>query len=462
MPASSSAPSSRRIADIAARAEHEARLRAASFLWDPVRGRAGPPPPAPAWVRRPLNVLAGDTGKSVFTHIGDPRVKLLASGKAGGEAPDLVVLTRAHRLPEDPRALGLEDQVWRRLGSGQTKLALDISGEGMPHTEARSSGFHRFLRAAGIEAANCVYISQDRAFAEDYVAHRRAEGQAGPGFEVLVYDRFIQSLCAAIPDDGEAVFRRRLDAYASAPRRRERRFLSLNNTFRAHRALFLMRLLRDGLWEQGHISVGAFDINRGQISKRMHALTELRPLVEALYPLLDDLEARSPRYIGLGDRLPSGGADQAMIVPQMFEEYASSWFSLVIETDTTGRLHRITEKPFKPLLCLQPFIVMGAVGSLRLIRDYGFRTFPGLFDERYDDEPGLKARFDHVYQEVVRLCRMDEAELARLSDEAAEAVVFNARWGLTELPRLFRERIDAPLVDWLIGFAAARPGEFLR
>lgn len=456
MPASSPAPPSQRIADIAAGAEREARRKAAGFRWDPVRGRAGPPPAPSTEVRRPLTVLAGDGGKSVFAHMSDPRVNLLAPGRAGAAAPDLVVLTRAHRLPEDPRALGLEDQVWRRLGSGETKLVLDISGEGMPHAEARSSGFHRFLQAAGIDPADCVYISQDRAFADDYAAHRQAQGHEGPGFEVLVYDRFIQSLCAAIHDDGEAIFRQRLGAYAAAPARRERRFVSLNNTFRSHRALFLMRLLRDGLWDQGHISVGAFDINRGQISKRMHALTELRPLVEALYPLLDELEARSPRYIGLGDRRPSGGADRAMIVPQMFEEYASSWFSVVIETDTTDRLHRITEKPFKPLLCLQPFIVMGAVGSLRLIREYGFRTFPGLFDESYDDEPSLKARFEHVYQEVVRLCGMDEAGLARLNDEAAEAVVFNARWGLTELPRLFRERIDAPLVDWLIGFAGRR------
>ncbi len=126
---------------------------------------------------------------------------------------------------------------------------------------------------------------------------------------------------------------------------------------------------------------------------------------------------------------------------------------MVTETDFSDRLHRITEKPFKPLLCLHPFIVLGSRGSLRLIRDYGFKTFPSLFDEGYDEERDPLARFEAVYEQVGRLCRMDEAELARASDDAAEAMVFNAWWGLAELPALFRERIDAVLVDRLIGLA---------
>lgn len=125
----------------------------------------------------------------------------------------------------------------------------------------------------------------------------------------------------------------------------------------------------------------------------------------------------------------------------------------MIETDVSNRLHRITEKPFKPLLCFHPLIVLGSCDSLRLIREYGFETFPGVFDESYDQEADLRTRFEMVFGQVERLCRMDEAELARLSEAAAEAVVFNAFWGLTRLPALFRDRIDTALVDRLIAFA---------
>jgi hypothetical protein len=297
-----------------------------------------------------------------------------------------------------------------------------------------------------------VHLTQERGFEADYLAHRRREGHEGAPFHVLVYDRFIGALMAAVEADGEAIFQRRLKAYAAAPIHRGRRFLSLNNTFRPHRALFLLRLLRDGLWGQGHISVGSFVIGRGTIFKRMRAVTELRPLVDELYPLLDELESRSPSYIGLGGALPYGGSDEAMIMPQMYPEFSESWFSVVVETDHTARLHRITEKPFKPLLCFHPFIVLGPVQALKLIGEYGFETFPNFFDEGYDEQTDLRARFDDVYGQVSRLCAVDETDLARRSNEAAEAVVFNAWWGLTQLPRLFRERIDPAMVDWLIGF----------
>ena len=48
---------------------------------------------------------------------------------------------------------------------------------------------------------------------------------------------------------------------------------------------------------------------------------------------------------------------------------------------------------------------------------------------------------------------MDEAELARRHDASAEAVVFNAYWGLRTLPELFLSHIDAALIDQLVRFA---------
>ena len=439
-----------------AAAKARAARQAADFRWDPVRGRAGASPAPRPETSRPLTVLAGNGGKSVFSHMRDERLRLTSADQPSDAPPDLLVLTRAHALPDNPRDLGLAEEVWRRLASGETRLVLDISGEGMAHTAERSGGFHRFLEAAGVEPSNCVHVTQDRGFQADYLAHRRRPGHEGEPFEVLVYDRFIGAMMAALEADGEAIFQQRLEVYAGAPRHRGRRFLSLNNTFRPHRALFLLQLLKDGLWGQGHISVGSFVIGRGTIFKRMRAVTELRPLMDELYPLLDELESRSPSYIGLGGALPYGGSDEAMIMPQMYQEFSDSWFSVVVETDDTQRLHRITEKPFKPLLCFHPFIVLGPVHALKLIGEYGFQTFPAFFDEGYDEQTGLRARFDDVYGQVRQLCAVDEGELARRSDASAEAVVFNAWWGLTQLPRLFRERIDAAMVDWLIGFA--RPG----
>jgi hypothetical protein len=138
--------------------------------------------------------------------------------------------------------------------------------------------------------------------------------------------------------------------------------------------------------------------------------------------------------------------------PMALEQYAASWFSVITESHASDWLHRITEKSFKPLLNFHPFMVLGCVGALRLLRSYGFETYPQMFDERYDETVPLRARHDLILAETLRLSRPGQAALSYLDHQAAETVVFNAWWGLAELPGLFVSHIDAQLVDRLVDF----------
>ncbi len=445
------------------RAEHDARSKAAGFRWDPLTGLAAPSgAPLPSDPRG-LSVLMTPGGKSLFHALEDGRVRVMWPGDAIAKAPEAVVITRTDLQALDARTLELPQEAAGRLAAGDAKLVIDFSTEGHAHSPTLSLRIHELLHRLGVRAKDCVYVTQDRGFRADYLAHRRALGGGDDAFEVLVHDCYIQALCAPMRLVGPDVFNRNLGLYASAGRARRKRFLSLNNKLvYPHRTLFLLRLLRDGLWDSGHVSVGrlyAFDrqsLSRGQFVKRVRSAPELREQIDEVWPLLDQLEARSPTYFGVGEDTPRGGATKSMVIPAMFDEYLESWFSVVAETEMDNRLRRITEKPFKPLLCFHPLIVFGSCGSLRLIREYGFRTFPDLFDESYDQETDLRVRFEMVYDQVVRLCRIGEAELARACEAATDALVFNAWWGLTRLPNLYRDRIDAALVDRLLGFVHGR------
>jgi hypothetical protein len=107
---------------------------------------------------------------------------------------------------------------------------------------------------------------------------------------------------------------------------------------------------------------------------------------------------------------------------------------------------RISEKPLKALVNFHPFMVLGNPGALEMIRGLGFQTFPEIIDESYDEELDPRRRFDLVYAEVKRLIALDETELARLEGAVAEKLVFNAEWGLTRLPGVFRDEIDDALI----------------
>jgi hypothetical protein len=67
--------------------------------------------------------------------------------------------------------------------------------------------------------------------------------------------------------------------------------------------------------------------------------------------------------------------------------YADSYFNIVLEThfdaDGSGGAF-LTEKTFKPIKHGQPFIIVGAPGSLQALRNLGYRTFDHVINPEYD------------------------------------------------------------------------------
>lgn len=69
----------------------------------------------------------------------------------------------------------------------------------------------------------------------------------------------------------------------------------------------------------------------------------------------------------------------------LFDQAAESLLYLVTETVADGRRLHLTEKTFKPIALGMPFVIVGTRGSLKYLREYGFKTFEGIWDESYDD-----------------------------------------------------------------------------
>jgi hypothetical protein len=67
--------------------------------------------------------------------------------------------------------------------------------------------------------------------------------------------------------------------------------------------------------------------------------------------------------------------------------YTNSYFNIVLEThfdaDSSGGAF-LTEKTFKPVKHGQPFVIVGAPGTLAILRRLGYRTFDSVLDNSYD------------------------------------------------------------------------------
>ena len=395
-------------------------------------------------------------GPHLFLRLHDERLRVYPADWTGDVVPDFVVFPCGQVQHREAWDVALPDGARARLASGKARAVFDASSEGQEHGPELSGALHGFLEHLGARPGRAVYITQNRLFDEDYRAFCAGAGER-PAMTVLNYDYWIKRLLWPHEDGGEALFEHRRALWRVRARRRPRRFLSLNRSPRPTKLYFLLSLMRDGVWDQGHVSFGGFDQVRRmrkrepeRMVREMRRLDGFRDLFKDLSPYLERLEA-------LGQIEFTEAVDEPALEPHRHRavdlglaEYQTSWFSVVTETEMRARPDRVTEKSFKPLLNFHPMVTLGNPGSLAFLRSLGFETFPELVDETYDAVESPRERFDLAYAQVVRLCRMDEAGLARLEASLADKLEHNARVALIDLPRRYREEFDRALVDDLL------------
>jgi hypothetical protein len=56
----------------------------------------------------------------------------------------------------------------------------------------------------------------------------------------------------------------------------------------------------------------------------------------------------------------------------------------------------VTEKTFKAILSMHPFIIAGSPGILKFVKQFGYSTFDFLIDESYDDILDLEVRLGAI------------------------------------------------------------------
>ena len=116
-------------------------------------------------------------------------------------------------------------------------------------------------------------------------------------------------------------------------------------------------------------------------AENVNILDAVKPLVNK-YPDIESIFSKQDLPINF-----AGETDHPMhsCWLSLFNEAAESLLYLVTETVATGQRLHLTEKTFKPIAMGMPFVIVGTKGSLAYLREYGFQTFEGIWDESYDD-----------------------------------------------------------------------------
>lgn len=110
------------------------------------------------------------------------------------------------------------------------------------------------------------------------------------------------------------------------------------------------------------------------------------------------------------------------------EKYLDSYLHVVSETyfKTNNNQLFFSEKIYKPVIFLQPFIVFGQPYTLKKLQDLGFKTFSSHYiDEEYDNIVDDRQRFLFALSQVKKIISMTHAQLHIMTKYFREILLHN-------------------------------------
>lgn len=227
-------------------------------------------------------------------------------------------------------------------------------------------------------------------------------------------------------------------------------FMSLNRLWkdnRNYRLELISKIKEKNLLGVGHVSLHAKDFNEIKIelfnqnnklstnSKKL-IYTELKT---QQFPMVADY------HNILGTASATGS-----LIDLKFNR--SALWHLVSETIFYHDKLHLTEKIFKPIVSKRPFILVGATGNLKYLKDYGFQTFDHWIDESYDTITDGSDRINAIIDQLHKITSMDDSSLKTMHNEMQEVLDYNYNhfYG-----GKFRYQISKELVDNFRGCCVA-------
>jgi hypothetical protein len=202
---------------------------------------------------------------------------------------------------------------------------------------------------------------------------------------------------------------------------RKKTFLNFNRRYRPHRFFFLLKMFESNILDQFHISFADKQpgsdpwFNEAQAACRNYNIhmddDTIRRLEQQLPFTLDS------------DNLNRFPVEDFVFDPYRF--YDESLIHVVSETNFESDAIHITEKTIKPIMFKQPFIIIGPQGSLRYLKEMGFKTFSHIWDESYDSIYNPHQRMSMIVSLINEIAKASPEEKMNIARSAQEVVEYN-------------------------------------
>lgn len=204
--------------------------------------------------------------------------------------------------------------------------------------------------------------------------------------------------------------------------RRPNKLISMNRTVRQHRLQFARELYVKQLLAENIYTFPLF--NDYEVENESFVFKSIPESMMKTLPWYYDIRTIqdiNPVTLALPSSRRFYQEGYVSFVTETFFWYSDYKFA---ETPLEYELD-ISEKTFKPISMLHPFIIMGQPGILKHLRSMGFKTFHGWWDESYDDTPDPNERFAKLLKLYEELANYSHKTLADMMYEMTDILQHN-------------------------------------
>ena len=206
---------------------------------------------------------------------------------------------------------------------------------------------------------------------------------------------------------------------------KQRRFLCFNYALHAHRVWFYIILHDQGVLENSYWSM-PLQWKDYEFMQRVEFFKQApigRQVQEAL-GISQEQIASAGRLLPLTAD-PGYSRTHQDSNPHAPKLYAQSLVSIITETHFFEKTLHLTEKTFKPITFLHPFIMVSTAGSLAYLKGLGFKTFGSVWDESYDQEQNHVQRLIKIRNLIITINNLSQDQLLELQHKIKPIVEHN-------------------------------------
>jgi hypothetical protein len=199
---------------------------------------------------------------------------------------------------------------------------------------------------------------------------------------------------------------------------RPKKFLSFNRQMnnRPHRTVIAYLALKHNILRDGFFSFLG-NIDAAEISSVLRQFSLPDTLASEIHDLIP-LEIDTQNLTS--NRKTSFSTDN-----NKKDLYLDSYIHVTSETGFSTTDVFFSEKTFRPIVNLQPFLSFGNVNCLKELRDLGFKTFHPYIDESYDTVSNPTKRMQLLEIELQKLANRSIEELHQLYYSMIDVLIYN-------------------------------------